>query len=105
VLYDGLALVVTGSFSHVIRAGCTDALAGEESMKTKGKQLGKQLRKGIHGKRVDYVEHHFEDGLHVGIRFTDKTYLSMRFSTQIVRESAELLDVRTGNIHKVFFRR
>jgi hypothetical protein len=44
-----------------------------------------KLRKGIHGKRVDWVEHHSEafEGLHIGIMFTDKTYLSMRFNAQI----------------------
>jgi hypothetical protein len=63
---------------------------------------GKKLRKGIHGKRVDFVEHvgNGGEGLHVGIRFTDKTYLSMQFNSQIVSEGAELLDVR-GNVRKV----
>ena len=41
--------------------------------------------KEIRGKRVDWISHNYEDGLlYVGIRFTDGTYFSLQFSTQIV---------------------
>jgi len=101
VLYDGLALVVTGSFltSFGLAVGC---LAGEESMKTKGKQLGKQCAKEFTGSAW-IMSSSFRDGLHsASVHGQDLSF--ERFSTQIVRESAELL-VCGGQHSQSIFRR
>lgn len=64
--------------------------------------------KEIHGKRVDWIDHHYEEGLlYVGIRFVDKTYFSLQFSPQIVTEGIEFSDMKTGDdvILKEYYRR
>src|SRR5437899_11190276 len=54
--------------------------------------------KEIRGKKVDWVEHHYEEGrLYVGVRFADGTYFSLQFSPQIVTEGIEFLDIRSGD--------
>ena len=71
----------------------------------------KRLReryKEIRGKRVDWIEHLYEEGdLLVGIRFKDKTYLALTFTPAIQTRSIELSDVSTGDdfILKQYFRR
>jgi hypothetical protein len=64
--------------------------------------------KEIRGKRVDWIDHHFEEGwLYVGVRFTDGTYFSLQFSPQIETEGVEYSDMSSGDdvILRTYFRR
>src|SRR5437762_8764499 len=46
--------------------------------------------KEIRGKKVDWIEHTYEEGyLYVGVRFMDGTYFSLDFSPQIVTQGIE----------------
>ena len=64
--------------------------------------------KDIHGKRVDWIDHRFDDGwLYVDVRFMDGTYFSLQFSPQIVTEGAEFSDMSSGDdkILREYYRR
>src|SRR6266566_2649596 len=64
--------------------------------------------KEIRGKKVDWIEHTYEEGsLYVGVRFMDGTYFSLDFSPQIVTEGVEFSDMSTGDekILKVYYRK
>lgn len=63
--------------------------------------------KEIRGKRVDWIDHHFEDGwLYVGVRFMDGTHFSLQFTARIATEGAEFSDRSSGDdvILKTYFR-
>jgi len=63
--------------------------------------------KEIRGKRVDWIEHTYEEGsLYVGVRFMDGTYFSLDFSPQIVTDGIEFSDMSTGDeeILKTYYR-
>ena len=54
--------------------------------------------KEIHGKRVDWIDHFVEEGwLYVEVRFKDGRSFNLQFSPQIITESIELIDRRTGD--------
>ncbi|PYX69047.1 MAG: hypothetical protein DMG78_23180 [Acidobacteria bacterium] len=64
--------------------------------------------KEIRGKKVDWIEHTYEEGsLYVGVRFMDGTYFSLDFSPQIVTDGIEFSDMSTGDeeILKTYYRR
>src|SRR5260370_9064838 len=64
--------------------------------------------KEIRGKKVDWIEHTYEEGsLYVGVRFMDGTYFSLDFSPQIVTNEILLSDMSTGDeeIIRTYYRR
>lgn len=64
--------------------------------------------KEVRGKRVDWIDHRFEDGwLYVGVRFMDGTYFSLQFTPQIETEGIEFSDMSSGDdvILKEYYRR
>lgn len=64
--------------------------------------------KEIRGKRVDWIDHRFEEGwLYVGVRFLDGTYFSLQFSPQIETEGVEFSDMSSGDdvILREYYRR
>ena len=64
--------------------------------------------KEIRGKKVDWIEHTYEEGfLYVGVRFMDGTYFSLDFSPQIVTDGIEFSDMSSGDekILKTYYRR
>ena len=64
--------------------------------------------KEIRGKKVDWIEHTYEEGsLYVGVRFMDGTYFSLDFSPQIVTQGIEFSDMSSGDekILKTYYRR
>ena len=64
--------------------------------------------KEIRGKKVDWIEHTYEEGsLYVGVRFMDGTYFSLDFSPQIVTDGIEFSDMASGDeqILKTYYRR
>jgi len=64
--------------------------------------------KEIRGKKVDWIEHTYEEGsLYVGVRFTDGTYFSLDFSPRIVTDGIEFLDMSSGDekLLKTYYRR
>jgi len=66
-------------------------------LKKRQEKLRKKYRE-IHGKVVDWVSHHIEEGsLYVSIRFKDKTDFCLQFSSEIVTGGIDLSDVKTGN--------
>ena len=75
------------------------------------KKRHKRLReryKEIHGKRVDWVEHHSVEGdLLVGIRFQDKTHFSLLFTACVEPRFIDLGDMSSGDevILKRYFRK
>ncbi len=88
-------------------------VTAEESKKIR-QRIGKRyarLRKRckeIRGKKVDWIEHTYEEGyLYVGVRFMDGTYFSLDFSPQIVTNEILFSDMSTGDgkILKVYYRR
>jgi len=63
--------------------------------------------KEIRGKKVDWIDHSYEEGLlYVGVRFMDGTYFSLQFSPQIVTDGIEFSDMSSGDdeILKVYYR-
>src|SRR5260370_37155130 len=63
--------------------------------------------KEIRGKKVDWIEHTYEEGsLYVGVRFKDGTYFSLDFSPQIVTDGIEFSDLSSGDgkILKTYYR-
>jgi hypothetical protein len=85
--------------------------AEHRALNRKIKKRYERLRKRykeIRGKRVDWIDHHCEEGvLYVGIRFMDGHYFSLSFSPQIVTEGVEFSDMSSGDdeIIKVYYRR
>jgi len=69
----------------------------DKRIKKRQEKLRKRFRE-IRGKRVDWVDHNYEEGrLYIGIRFTDKTYFSLQFSTRIFTDGIEFSDEKTGD--------
>lgn len=64
--------------------------------------------KEIRGKRVDWIDHRFEDGwLYVGIQFMDGTHFSLQFTSCIETEGVEFSDRKSGDdvILRTYYRR
>ncbi len=62
----------------------------------------------IRGKVVDWASHYVEEGsLYVNIRFKDKTEFSISFSPEIVTDTVDLSDMKTGDteIIREYYRR
>ncbi len=78
-----------------------------KKIKKKFEPLRKRYKE-IRGKKVDWIEHTYEEGsLYVGVRFTDGTYFSLDFSPQIVTNEILLSDMSTGDeeIIRTYYRR
>lgn len=78
-----------------------------KKIKKKYERLRKRYKE-VRGKRVDWIEHTYEEGsLYVGVRFRDGTYFSLDFSPQIVTEGVEFSDMSSGDEKplKVYYRR
>jgi len=76
-------------------------------IKKRNARLRKRYKE-IRGKKVDWIEHTYEEGyLYVGVRFMDGTYFSLDFSPQIVTNEILLSDMSTGDeeILKTYYRR
>lgn len=79
----------------------------DRRIKKRHEKLRKRFKE-IRGKRVDWIDHNYEEGrLYIGIRFTDKTYFSLQFSTRIVTDGIDFADVKTGDskIIREYYRR
>ncbi len=69
----------------------------DKRVKKRQEKLRKRFKE-IRGKRVDWIDHNYEEGrLYIGIRFMDKTYFSLQFSTRIVTDGIDFSDVKTGD--------
>jgi hypothetical protein len=79
----------------------------DRAIKKKYDRLRKRYKE-VRGKRVDWIDHRFEEGwLYVGVRFMDGTYFSLQFSPQIETEGIEFSDMSTGDdvILREYYRR
>ena len=79
----------------------------DKRVKKRQEKLRKRFKE-IRGKRVDWIDHNYEEGrLYIGIRFMDKTYFSLQFSTRIVTDGIDFSDVKTGDskIIREYYRR
>lgn len=77
------------------------------AIKRKYDRLRKRYKE-VRGRRVDWIDHHFEDGwLYVGVQFMDGTYFSLQFTPQIETEGIEFSDMSSGDdvILKEYYRR
>lgn len=64
--------------------------------------------KEIRGKRVNWIDHRFEDGWqYVGIQFMDGTHFSLQFTSKIETEGIEFSDRSSGDnvILREYYRR
>ncbi len=79
-----------------------------ERIKKRYERLRKRYKE-IHGKKVDWVDHNFEEGwLYINIRFTDGTNFSLDFAPAIVTRGIEYSDMSSGDeeiIRTYFLRR
>ncbi len=79
----------------------------DRKIKKRYERLRKKYKE-IRGKKVDWIEHTYEEGsLYVGVRFMDGTYFSLDFSPQIVTDGIEFSDMSSGDgkILKTYYRR
>src|SRR6266478_4057724 len=89
----------------------TPVTAADRAIDRKIKKRYARLRKRykeIRGKKVDWIEHTYEEGsLYVGVRFMDGTYFSLDFRPQIVTQGIEFSDPPSGDdkILKTYYRR
>src|SRR5258706_16333855 len=92
---------------EVHRVTAPEHRAIDRKIKKRYARLRKQYKE-IRGKKVDWIEHSYEEGsLYVGVRFTDGTYFSLDFSSQIVTNEILLSDMATGDgeIIRTYYRR
>jgi hypothetical protein len=92
---------------EVMRITTAEHRAIDRKIKKRYARLRKRYKE-IRGKKVDWIEHTYEEGsLYVGVRFMDGTYFSLDFSPQIVTDGIEFSDVSSGDekILKVYYRR
>ena len=92
---------------EVRRVTAAEHRAIDRKIKKRYARLRKRYKE-IRGKKVDWIEHTYEEGsLYVGLRFMDGTYFSLDFSPQIVTDGIEFSDMSTGDeeILKVYYRR
>lgn len=79
----------------------------KERVENRLDQLRKRYKE-IRGKRVDWIDHRFEDGwLYVGVQFMDGTHFSLQFSASAETEGIEFSDRSSGDdvILREYFRR
>ena len=92
---------------EVRRVTAAEHRAIDRKIKKRYTRLRKQYKE-IRGKRVDWIEHTYEEGsLYIGVRFMDGTYFSLDFSPQIVTNEILLSDMSTGDgeIIRTYYRR
>ena len=91
---------------EVRRVTAAEHRAIDRKIKKRYVRLRKRYKE-IRGKKVDWIEHTYEEGsLYVGVRFMDGTYFSLDFSPQIVTNEILLSDMSTGDeeILKTYYR-
>jgi hypothetical protein len=81
--------------------------ARTQSIENRLRRLRKRYKE-IRGKRVDWIDHRFEDGwLYVGVEFMDGTHFSLQVTARIETEGIEFSDRSSGDdvILREYFRR
>jgi len=67
------------------------------AIKKKYDRLRKRYKE-VRGRRVDWIDHRFEEGwLYVGVRFMDGTYFSLQFTPLIETEGIEFSNMNSGD--------
>jgi hypothetical protein len=78
-----------------------------ERIKKKHEKLRKRYRE-VHGKRVDWISHWYEEGLcFFSVRFTDGKEFSVACHPVMVTDTIEFSDMKTGDevILREYYRR
>ncbi len=91
---------------ELTRVTAAEHRAIDRKIKKRYARLRKRYKE-IRGKKVDWIEHTYEEGsLYVGVRFMDGTYFSLDFSPQIVTDGIEFSDLSSGDgkILKTYYR-
>src|SRR5260370_21979993 len=92
---------------EVHRVSAAEHRAIARKIKKRYARLRKRYKE-IRGKKVDWIEHTYEEGsLYVGVRFMDGTYFSLDFSPRIVTDGIEFSDLSSGDVQilKTYYRR